>query len=98
MVGIHEKEVAMRSKRMGQTRRKPTQPPTSGRAPSLPLTEQLVVFLLLRLPGLWDLVDFTCASVGRGFSATAAGLSLFVGRIAALTAPIWVGPSHTFDG
>ncbi len=56
----------------------------------------LVVFLLLRLPGVWERVGFT--SPGGGAGGTAAGLALFLSGATILTAHLWAGPTHTFGG
>lgn len=57
----------------------------------------LLVFLLLRLPGVRNRVDFTSSSGSPGSPAFPAGLALFLGGILTLTTPIWAGPTHTLD-
>lgn len=53
----------------------------------------LVVFLILRLPPLWKLINgFTRGSGGDW--QTPAGLAAFVGGLVALTTPLWAGPTH----
>ncbi len=61
-------------------------------------TFTLLVFLLLRLPGIWKWVGFTDSSGGPGSPATPAGLALLLGGVLTLTTPIWAGPTHTIDG
>jgi len=53
----------------------------------------LIVFLLLRLPPLWKLIDGFAPSGKRDF-ATPAGLAAFWGGLIALTTPLWAGPTH----
>ena len=55
----------------------------------------LVVFLLLRLPGIWTKINQARKSDGPG---TAAGLTLFLGGILTLTTPVWAGPTHMLNG
>ncbi len=55
----------------------------------------LAVFLLLRLPPLWQNVDFTQSIRGAGSNAASAGTALIVCSIVTLTIPVWAGPSHT---
>jgi hypothetical protein len=54
----------------------------------------LVVFLLLRLPPLWERIDFTQSINGGGSKAASAGTALIVSSIVTLTIPVWAGPSH----
>ena len=56
----------------------------------------LVVFLIFRIPGIWNLVDFSkgksdSKDIGGGMSAMVAG-----GLI--LSIQFWMAPTHTFDG
>ena len=55
----------------------------------------LLVFLLLRLPGIWTKVNQAGKSEGPG---TAAGLTLFLGGLLTLTTPVWAGPTHMLNG
>jgi len=55
----------------------------------------LVIFLLLRLPGLREKVDFSRAT---GSSGTSGGLAAFVAGLVVLSSFIWVSPSHTYLG
>ena len=58
----------------------------------------LLVFLLLRLPGVWNYADFTHPWKGPGSWTTPTGLSMLAAGVATLTTPIWAGPSHMLDG
>jgi hypothetical protein len=55
----------------------------------------LIVFLLLRLPGLREKVDFSESSNSKG---TNGGLAATVAGIIILSAFLWVSPSHTYMG
>ncbi|MGB2895624.1 MAG: hypothetical protein WBB65_05605 [Anaerolineales bacterium] len=57
----------------------------------------LLFFLALRLPGIRDRVDFSDSGTGSDRS-TAGGLAAIVAGIIVITASIWIGPSHTFEG
>jgi hypothetical protein len=59
-------------------------------------TLTLVVFLLLRLPGVWHRVNFT-HQMGN-LSGTGGGMTAISLGLAALTVHLWAGPSHTFNG
>lgn len=58
----------------------------------------LLIFLLLRIPGVWKRAGFDNGADSPGPRATAAGLSLFVCGLAAIGTPVWAGPSHFFEG
>ncbi len=58
----------------------------------------LLLFLVLRIPGIWRHADFTLPWRGPGAWAAPAGLSLFVVGLTTLTTPLWAGPSHMLDG
>ena len=53
----------------------------------------LAVFLLLRLPPVWQRVDFTQPTKG-GSTGASAGTALIVCGIITLTTPLWAGPTH----
>jgi hypothetical protein len=55
----------------------------------------LLVFLLLRLPGIWTKINQAGKSEGPG---TTAGLALFLGGLLTLTTPVWAGPTHMLNG
>jgi hypothetical protein len=56
----------------------------------------LAVFLLLRLPGVREAVDF--GRGGRGASRMAGGMAAIVFGALALTVHLWAGPTHTWGG
>jgi len=56
----------------------------------------LLIFLLLKLPGLRDQVDFS--QRGGTDRATAGGLAAIVAGIVMFTTEFWVGSSHVFQG
>jgi len=58
----------------------------------------LLLFLLLKLPGIWNYADFTRPWRGPGSWTAPTGLSMLVAGMATLTTPIWAGPSHMLDG
>jgi hypothetical protein len=56
----------------------------------------LIIFLILRLPGIWEKVNFYhqkgyTTDIAGGLVAISLGLMI-------LTVHLWAGPSHTFDG
>lgn len=53
----------------------------------------LAVFLLLRLPPVWQRVDFSRPMRG-GSTGASAGTALAVCGIIVLTTPLWAGPTH----
>ncbi|OQA43805.1 MAG: hypothetical protein BWY52_01764 [Chloroflexi bacterium ADurb.Bin325] len=53
----------------------------------------LVIFLLLRLPPIWRLIDGFMGG-GRGNWRTPTGLAAFVGGLIVLTTPLWATPTH----
>jgi hypothetical protein len=57
----------------------------------------LVVFLLIRVPSIWQHVDFS-AQEDRIDGATAGGLAAIVAGLIVLTVPSWAAPSHTYQG
>jgi hypothetical protein len=57
----------------------------------------LLIFLLLKLPGIRDRVDFS-EPWSRSTQATSSGLTAIVVGSIMLTTPIWVGSSHIFQG
>ncbi|HEY83678.1 MAG TPA: hypothetical protein G4N96_00995 [Chloroflexi bacterium] len=58
----------------------------------------LAVLLLLRIPGVWNKIDWTGSAGSLGSPATPAGLALILGGALTLTTAIWAGPSHTING
>jgi hypothetical protein len=57
----------------------------------------LVLFLILRLPGIRENVDFT-SSGDSTTQATSGGLTAIVVGLILLTTTIWTSSSHTFEG
>ena len=57
----------------------------------------LLIFLLLRLPGIRDRVDFSEPGKGPD-KATTGGLTALVTGMVVLTTAIWVGSSHIYQG
>lgn len=55
----------------------------------------LVVFLVIKWPGIWKMIDFTSPG-GKNESRTGIGLAAIVSGISTMTIFIWAGPSHTF--
>ncbi len=53
----------------------------------------LVVFLLLRLPPVWRLINGFVGG-GKGRWQTPTGLAAFVGGLVMLTTPLWAMPTH----
>jgi hypothetical protein len=58
-------------------------------------TLTLIVFLLLRLPGVWHRVNFTRHK--GNLPGTAGGMAAISLGLAALTVRLWAGPSHIFN-
>ena len=61
-------------------------------------TITLVVLLVLRLPGVWQAVDFTAPWRGSGSAKIAGGMAAVVVGLITLTTPIWAAPNHVVDG
>jgi hypothetical protein len=55
----------------------------------------LILFLLLRIPGIWNKLDFTSPG-GKTETRTGVGLAAIIIGILTLTIFMWAGPSHTF--
>jgi hypothetical protein len=58
----------------------------------------LIVFLLFRIPKIWQGVDFTSGDSGDGTGRLAAAITLLVTGALTLTVQVWAGPTHTWDG
>ena len=58
----------------------------------------LIVFLLLRLPGIWQTSGMSGSAGGSGAWQAPTGVASMVMGLTVLTVPLWVGNSHTFDG
>jgi hypothetical protein len=57
----------------------------------------LVIFLLFRIPGIWEKIKFSNADESGG-NGTAAGMAMFTAGVLKLTVHIWASPTHTWDG
>lgn len=57
----------------------------------------LVIFLVLRLPGIWQKAGFE-AGQNSGSGGTAAGLAMILCGLMTLSLPVWGGPTHIVDG
>jgi hypothetical protein len=57
----------------------------------------LLLFLLLKLPGIRDRVDFS-GSADKGVGQRAAGLTAIIVGSVVLTTHLWVGGSHVYEG
>lgn len=55
----------------------------------------LVLFLVLRIPGIWNKLNFTNPG-GKTETQTGVGLAAIVIGILTLTIFMWAGPSHTY--
>ncbi len=57
----------------------------------------LVVFLLLRIPGVWRRTGFHSGR-DNGGSRGAGGVALFICGLVTITTPVWAAPTHIIDG
>jgi hypothetical protein len=57
----------------------------------------LIVFLVIRIPSIWQHVDFT-AQDDQIDGATAGGFAAIVAGLVVLSVPTWAGSSHTYQG
>ena len=58
----------------------------------------LIVFLLFRIPKIWQGVDYTAGGPDDKSGPAAAAITLLVTGILTLTVQYWAGPTHTWDG
>ncbi|OHB63599.1 MAG: hypothetical protein A2Y77_05430 [Planctomycetes bacterium RBG_13_62_9] len=58
----------------------------------------LVVFLLVRIPAIWQGVDFEKLRGGGDLPRQAAGITLMAGGLLTLTVQYWAGPTHVLGG
>lgn len=58
----------------------------------------LAVFLLFRIPKLWQGVGYTTGAESDKTGKMAAAITLLVTGILTLTVHYWAGPTHTWDG
>lgn len=58
----------------------------------------LIVFLLFRIPKIWQGVDYTSGETNDITGTKSAAITLLVTGILTLTVQYWAGPTHTWDG
>lgn len=58
----------------------------------------LIVFLLFRIPKIWQRVDYTSGGSNDSSGRLAAAITLLVTGLLTLTVQYWAGPTHTWDG
>ena len=58
----------------------------------------LIVFLLFRIPKVWQGVDYTTGGTNDKTGKMAAAITLLVSGLLTLTVQYWAGPTHTWDG
>lgn len=58
----------------------------------------LLVFLIVRMPGIWKKIDLSKAPERFGSWGTPTGITLFVGGLIAITTPWWAAAIHVVDG
>lgn len=58
----------------------------------------LIVFLLFRIPKIWQGIDYSGGSPDDKTGRLAAAITLLVTGILTLTVQYWAGPTHTWDG
>ena len=58
----------------------------------------LIVFLIYRIPKIWQGVDYTSAGRSDDNTPMAVPITLFITGLLTLTVQHWVGPTHTWDG
>jgi hypothetical protein len=58
----------------------------------------LIIFLIFRIPKLWQGVDFNNDGKDDNSGPMAAAITLFVTGILTLTVQYWAGPTHTWGG
>jgi len=57
----------------------------------------LIVFLLFRIPKVWQGVDYTAGDTNDKTGRMAAAITLLVTGLLTLTVQYWAGPTHTWD-
>lgn len=58
----------------------------------------LVIFLLIRIPGIWQGVNYTNGSSDDKTGKLSTAITLLVTGVLTLTVQFWAGPTHTWDG
>jgi len=71
-------------------------PPTSMRFYTTLFT--LIVFLVLRLPGIWEKAGFGQNQGSASAAGMAGGTAACVMGVLTITTPLWAGASHMLDG
>jgi predicted phage tail protein len=56
-----------------------------------------LLFLILKLPGIWERVGFD-RPAGGGVGQTATGLTAIVIGMAVISTSLWVGDTHVYEG
>jgi hypothetical protein len=56
----------------------------------------LIIFLVFRIPGIWERVDFARSRPGE--NTPAGGAAAIVAGLLSLTIQFWMAPSHTISG
>jgi hypothetical protein len=57
----------------------------------------LIIFLVIRLPGIWEKINFTGPG-DKGEGSLSGGLAAFTSGLVTLSIFFWAGPSHTYLG
>jgi hypothetical protein len=57
----------------------------------------LVVFLIFRIPGIWQKTGFEGKTGGSGLPGKPAGLAMFLCGMVVLSTPIWGASTHVFN-
>jgi hypothetical protein len=58
----------------------------------------LIVFLLFRIPKIWQGVDYTSSNSNDTSGTMSAAITLLITGFLTLTVQYWAGPTHTWDG
>jgi len=58
----------------------------------------LIVFLIFRIPKIWQGVDYTGGDTSDKTGPMAAAITLLITGLLTLTVQYWAGPTHTWDG
>ena len=58
----------------------------------------LIVFLVLRIPGIWQGIGFGAGGDSSGSGKATAGAAIVLGGLVTATSPVWATPTHIFDG
>lgn len=58
----------------------------------------LVLFIVFRLPGIWERIGYERPSGSAGGGTLAGGIALCLCGVITLAMPLWAGPTHMVDG